>query len=146
CAGRSGSVTVAVKVSVEFSIAFLSVITARAGGRLISPVVTAIVSEWLCGGEPLSVARTVMNTVAGACASVGVHVKTPETGLIVAPDGAFSSENVSDCVGISESVAEAVKVSNAPSFTDLAPIGLRTGGAFNSVTVTVMVLKSLFAG
>src|SRR5437867_1236865 len=44
------------------------------------------------------------------CAPVGVQLNTPVEGLMLAPAGAPSSENVSVLGGMSESVAAAVKL------------------------------------
>ncbi len=84
------------------------------------PSVTVTVKVWApdSGGEPLSVTRTGMVTVAGPCASVGVHVNTPVAGLMLAPDGAPASRlKASVFAGASASVAVKVRVSVLPSVT-----------------------------
>ncbi len=55
-----------------------------------------------------SLARTENAYTPGPCASVGVHENTPVDGLMPAPEGALTSENVTVCAGTSLSVAEAV--------------------------------------
>ena len=42
-----------------------------------------------------------------------------------------------------ESVAEMENCSNLPAIADLLPIGLSTGGAFPTATVTVIASKSV---
>src|SRR5256885_15985530 len=64
-----------------------------------------------------------------------------------APVGApGSSENVSVCAGMSESLALAVKLRSEPSVMVLFPIEARTGAALLSVTTIVMVSKALRGG
>ena len=55
--------------------------------------------------------------VLGPCASVGVHVNTPLTGLILAPGGGLIRLNVSVLFGTSASVALIVSVKELPSLT-----------------------------
>src|SRR4026209_881728 len=99
-----------------------------------------MVSLALAAGEPLSVTRTTIEFVLGPCASVGVHVKTPDPGLMTAPVGApGSSEYVKVCAGTSASDALAVNVRSDPSTIVLLPMGASTGVLLVSVTVIVMV-------
>ena len=58
--GKSESVALAVKVSSVPSLTVLSEIAASAGAEFISPTATANVRLAFSGGEPLSVARTVI--------------------------------------------------------------------------------------
>src|SRR4051794_33930277 len=106
-----------------------------------------VVSKARNAGTPLSVTRTVTVLVLGPCASVGVQLKTPEEELIPAPEGAPGSRlKLSACAGRSGSLAVAVKVSAFPPLIDLFPIGLSTGGALTSFTVTVIVSESFRGG
>src|SRR5947207_11793 len=91
CAGMSGSVALAVKVRRVFSFTDCDPIGASTGALLTSLTTILIVSKSLNAGEPLSVTRTVTELVLGPWASVGVHVNTPEPGLIDAPAGAPGS-------------------------------------------------------
>ena len=50
-------------------------------------------------GTPSSVTLTAMTFVLGPCASVGVHVKTPRTGSMLAPVGAETKLKVSMLAG-----------------------------------------------
>src|SRR5437899_1271467 len=147
CAGMSGSVALAAKVRRVFSFTDCDPIGASTGALLTSLTTIVIVSKSLNAGEPLSVTRTVTELVLGPWASVGVHVNTPEPGLIDAPAGApGSSEKIKLCAGMSGSVADAVNVSKVPSFTFRLPIGFKVGAPFTSVTVTVKLVASLKAG
>ena len=74
-------------------------------------------------------------------------MKTPVVALIEAPAGAPASRlNVFVLAGRSASVAVAVNVSRLPSLTDLLPIAASTGATLTSLTVMLIVSKSLSAG
>src|SRR2546422_11596205 len=80
-------------------------------------------------GEPLSVTRTVMMCELDAWACTGVQVKTPFVELIVAPCGTGGSRlNVRTWRGMSESVAETVKVNKLPAGMVCALMASMTGG------------------
>src|SRR5882672_966097 len=57
CAGRSGSVAVAVKVRFEPAVTVLLPMVASTGGRFTSLTVMVMISKALVTGEPLSVTR-----------------------------------------------------------------------------------------
>src|ERR1043165_9047928 len=106
-----------------------------------------MVSLTLAGGEPPAVTRIATVLVLGPWASVGVHVKTPVEGLMIAPDGAPASRlKLSACAGMSPSNAVAVKDNKDPSFTERFPIGESEGGLLSSVTTTVKLMALLRAG
>ena len=63
-------------------------IAARTGAALGPPTVIVIVCEALMAGEPLSATRNVTRLVVEPCARVGVQVKTPLAGSMLAPEGA----------------------------------------------------------
>src|SRR5262245_14529795 len=109
-AGTSASVAVAVKVSVLPSLTDLLPMAARIGATLTSLTVMLIVWESLRAGEPLSVTRTVTEKVAGPWVSVGVQVKTPVAGSMLAPLGALIKLKVRALAGESGSLAVAVKL------------------------------------
>src|SRR5687767_15530328 len=78
--------------------------------------VTAKVRDALFGGKPLSVTRTVMALVFGACANNGFHENTPFEELTLAPAGKpASSEKTSASAGPSGSDATFVKLSVVPA-------------------------------
>src|SRR5207237_630670 len=117
-AGRSGSVAAAVKVSRVPSLTVRLPIDDSVGDKFTS--LTTRVTDWvaLIGGVPLSVTITRNELVLGPWASVGVQVKTPLGELMLAPTGAPGSRlNARILVGISESVAVAVKVRAVCSLT-----------------------------
>ena len=64
----------------------------KAGGVLAELTTTVNVLASFKAGEPLSVTRTVMEFVLGACCAVGVQVNAPEEELIEAPEGAPASK------------------------------------------------------
>ncbi len=145
-AGRSPSVAVAVKVRAASSLTVLFPIAVSVGATFTSFTVTVIASKSLSAGVPLSVARIVMGNVPGPCASVGVQEKAPVEGLIVAPAGAPSSDQVRVLAGASASVAATVKVRDVNSLTVWLPGFVTTGATFTSLTVTAIPSKSLSAG
>ena len=75
------------------------------GATFTSLTTTSKLFVTLNGGTPLSVTAIVTVLVPGPCASLGVQVKIPDAPPIAVPAGALSSENVSGCVGTSESLA-----------------------------------------
>src|SRR5713101_1801593 len=84
-----------------------------------------------------------MTLVLGPCASVGVQVKTPVAGLIVALPGADSSENVSISVAMSGSVAVLVRVRVASSLIVWGGGTLRGGGLLLAVVLEGEVENSV---
>ena len=83
----------------------------------------------------MSVTTTSKINVPGPCASVGVQLNRPVVGSMVAPVGAGPARlNVRVCPA-STSVAAAVKVTSASSFTVRFPIAPSTGASFTAVTV-----------
>src|SRR2546427_118131 len=103
-------------------------IAVSTGATLTSFTTMVIVSLSLRFGVPLSVTRKVTVLVPGPWASVGVQVNRPFVGSIVAPAGEPGSRlNVNKLVGVSESLAVAVKLNSVPSVTALLPIAARTG-------------------
>src|SRR5262245_58831759 len=97
-------------------------------------------------GTPLSVTRAVTVLVLGPWASVGVHVKTPLTGLMAAPAGGSSRLNVSVSPGPSGSVAVRVRVRVVPSFTVWFGMVASTGARFTEPTTAMKLLVSLSGG
>ncbi len=84
-------------------------------------------------------------TVTGkAPAALGVQLKAPVTGSMVAPAGGSTRLYVSVWAGRSMSVADAEKVTGEPTVPDLSPIADKTGGSLTSVTVmsTVATFES----
>src|SRR2546425_4757967 len=67
----------------------------------VTKIVTVCVVVGL--GEPSSLTRTRKLFVLGPCASLGVQLKTPVSGSIVAPLGAPDKLKVKCCAGRSES-------------------------------------------
>src|SRR5436190_21841308 len=65
---------------------------------------------------------------------------------MAAPVGAAVSEKVSLFVGISESLADAVKVRGESSTIDWLTIAVRAGAVFDSATVRLKVFVVLKAG
>ena len=99
------------------------------------------------GGTPLSVSRTVMRFVPGACAWVGVHVNTPLVASIAALVGAPKSRlNVSACGGVFGSVAVFVIVNVINAKFVWSGIGARIGGRLLCRTVIVNVCAALNCG
>ena len=83
----------------------------------------------------------------GPWASVGVQVKTPVTGVMLAPAGAPASRlKVNVLAGRSASVAVAVKVSGVSSSTVLLPIAASTGAWLTSLTCDADGLEVASAG
>src|ERR1051326_2767575 len=109
-AGISGSLALALKVSRTPSLAVLFPIEVSTGGLFDSRTTTVKVLWALNGGWPLSVTVRVRVLVEGPCASVGVQLKTPLEGLMLAPEGGLSRLKVRVLAGRSESDAVAVKV------------------------------------
>src|ERR1051326_1268790 len=97
----SESVAVLMTVKSVWAAMVRLVCAGRTGALFTSLTVTVNVLVSLSGGEPLSTTRTVNVFVLGPCASVGVHVITPE-GEMAAPVGAESKEYVSVFAGRSE--------------------------------------------
>src|SRR5688572_24232522 len=90
---------------------------------------TVIVNERLelSGRTPLSVTRTVMLLVLGACAREGVQVKSPPA-VMAAPLGKPASRlKLKVCGGTSASVAVAVKLEVWPNVMVRSEIGSRMG-------------------
>src|SRR5687768_4276266 len=85
-------------------------------------------------GVPESVTVIVTVFVVGISAPVGVQVKTPVDGLICDVPGPWR-ENVSDCVGKSESLAMALTVRVSPSMTNASGIAANVGATLTSRTV-----------
>src|SRR5262245_51218000 len=115
----------------------------RFGTRLTSLTVTVMPfwSDW--AGLPSSVTLTVKVYVPGPWASLGVQLKAPVAGSIVAPAGAFSRLKVGVFGGRSASVKVAVNVSVVPS-SMVAEAGTppSIGTPFTSLTVRVTVVSS----
>src|SRR6267142_6244133 len=86
----------------------------KTGALLTSLTVTVNVFVSLKAGEPLSTTRTVNVFVLGPCASVGVHVITPDEDM-AAPVGAERNEKVRVLAGKSTSVAVSATVSSVNS-------------------------------
>src|SRR5258706_11609986 len=83
----------------------------------------------------------------GPCDSVGVQLKTPVTGSMLAPSGAPESRlKVREFAGRSASFAVLVKVSKLPSLIVLLAIGAKVGAALASVTPMVMVSATVAGG
>src|SRR5436190_10953 len=97
-------------------------------------------------GVPLSVTCTLIVFVLGPCASVGVQLNTPLSGLMLAPAGGLTRLNVSDLVGTSESVAVIVSVNRLPSGMVCGARVANTGALFTSFTTTVKLFVSLKLG
>ena len=75
-----------------------------------------------------SLTCTVMLSLPGPWASVGVQVKAPVAGSIAAPDGApLLRLKTSVLTGSLASFALAVNETSVPSATERSPIGLRIG-------------------
>ena len=140
--GRSVSLAVAANVNSTPSSTAWSPIGSSTGARFTSLTAIVIVSKSSKAGVPLSVTRTVTLNVPGPSASVGVQLKTPVCGSIVAPAGAPASRvNVSVSSGRSGSLAAAVNVSSVPSSTAWFPIGSSTGAEVE-VTISSTPLAS----
>ena len=85
----------------------------------------------LSGGLPLSVTRTVTLLVPGTGAPAVAQLKNPVVGLMTAPGGApASSANDRVCGGLSASVAEAVRFTVCPVWTNRLAIAPGTGAVF----------------
>src|SRR6266702_965466 len=109
-AGISGSVAVLVTLKVESSLIVWVGGVVSTGGLFTSLTMTVIVSAPLSGGTPLSVTRMVIEFVLGPWVSLGVQLKRPVAGSMLAPAGApGSSEKVSVLAGMSASLAVTVK-------------------------------------
>src|SRR5258706_2274353 len=143
----SGSEAEMVKLRSVPSATVRLVMEARTGGLFDSITVTVKVCVALREGEPLSVTMTPIRLVVPPCVSDGVQPNTPLVELTEAPAGAPESRlNVSDCAGISGSLAVLVKVSSTPSVTVLLLMGERMGALFTSFTTIEIVSKALRAG
>src|SRR4029453_11438531 len=103
-AGRSGSGAAAVRVRGLPSLAGWFAMGVSTGGLFTSLTVTVKLLVSLKLGEPLSVTRTLITFVLGPCASVGVQVNMPVTGLMAAPAGGEIRVKVSVLAGRSGSV------------------------------------------
>src|SRR5262245_34985287 len=88
---------------------------ASVGAVFTSVMITVKVRVSVKGGEPLSVTRTVKVLVLGPWAAVGVEVKRPVVGWMLAPAGGETRLNVSVLAGMSGSVAGIVTFSVLPS-------------------------------
>src|ERR1051326_3510389 len=141
----SESVAVLMTVKSVWAAMVRLVCAGRTGALFTSLTVTVNVLVSLSGGEPLSTTRTVNVFVLGPCASVGVHVITPE-GEMAAPVGAESKVYVSVFAGISGSVAVSTTVINVNSLIVRSAGAGRTGALLTSSTVTVKELVALFGG
>src|SRR2546423_675780 len=119
------------------------------GGAGTSVMVRLMVFVAESGGEPLSVATTLMAYVPGPCPSDGVHEKRPAAASMVAPVGAFCSENEIRFTGISESVAVnwiVMGVSSATVWVALPAGVINVGALFCSLTTTSKLFVSEAAG
>src|SRR5712691_7142524 len=135
-AGRSGSSALFVTTNVLSSLILWSAGTVSTGARFTSVTTTVRLWASLNGGVPSSVTRTVIKFVLGPCASVGVQVKTPLVGLMLAPAGAPGSKlKVRVLGGRSGSVAVFVTTSGLSSAMNRSVGALSTGGRFTSVTM-----------
>src|ERR1041384_6266388 len=105
----SGSLAVTARLNVAPSTFVRLAIGAIDGARFTSLIVTAKLVWLLSAGKPLSIARTVIEIVFGPCASVGVQVKRPVIGLMLAPLGGDTSAYVKAFAGMSASLAVTVK-------------------------------------
>src|SRR5204863_5445736 len=145
--GISASVAVAVRARVDPAVTVLLPIGVRTGAWFTSFTVTVNVSKSLWGGLPLSVTRTVIGRLPGPCASDGVQLNAPVDAPMVAPAGAPASSEKLRMSPAFGSVAVAVKVRSASSFTVLFPIADRTGAwPAPSAGTIVIVSKSLSGG
>ena len=76
----------------------------------------------------------------GPCASVGVQLNTPVVASIVAPKASAAASKVNvDACPASTSVAVAVKLSAASSFTIWLPMVPSTGTSFTAAIVSATV-------
>ena len=137
----SGSVAVAVKVSVLCSTTLWVPMVARTGASFVLVTVMVTVSLSESAGTPLSVTTTSKVCTPTSAFVVGQE-KDPVRGSMTAPEGAPVREKVSRFAGSSESLATAVKLTVVRSATVWSPIGASTGGWLTSLTVTVMVSVS----
>ena len=117
-AGRLASVAVAVKVRALPQATMSVGGTPASTGATFTSFTVMVTCCWADRtGVPLSATLTVKVKLPGPCASVGVQENAPVAALMAAPTGAFTSEKASVLAGRSASVAVAVKVSCASSFT-----------------------------
>src|SRR5262245_37810611 len=119
---------------------------ANTGALFTSLAMTVKLLVSLKGGAPLSVTRTLIAFVLGACVSVGAQVNTPVTGLMAAPAGGFSRLNVSTSVGPSGSVAVTFTVNIVPSFTVWFWIAASAGARFTDPTTAMKLCVALRGG
>src|SRR6266536_545222 len=141
----SGSLPALVTTNVA-SAAIVRSPCAGSDGALFTSVTTAVkLFVSLNGGVPLSVTRVVIVFVLGPCASVGVHVITPEP-EIVAPEGAANNVYVKMFGGESLSVAAFVTISVVNSAIVALACTARTGALFGGPTVTRKLFVALSGG
>src|SRR5204863_360169 len=145
-AGMSASIALAFTFSVVCSAIVWSAGTVNTGARFTSLTVTVNVLVTLRAGTPLSVTLTLTAFVLGPCASVGVQLIAPLPGLMVMPVGALTKAKVKLLAGISASVALALTFSVVCSLIVWSAGTVSTGARFTSLTVTVKVLVTLWAG
>src|SRR5262245_54545677 len=101
---------------------------ASVGASFTSLTVTWNVFVSLRLGVPLSVTRTVMLYTPGPWASVGVQVKAPVLGLMLAPAGASAWRlEVGVVAGRGAAVVVGVKVGGVPWLTVVLPMATSTG-------------------
>src|SRR3954470_12900792 len=117
----------------------MEVIRNVAGGAVVV-FVTVTENEFVAprGGTPLSVTR-IWNCELPTWVEVGVQVKTPVAGLIVAPVGAVTIENVRVFAGMSVSIAMLVTESVAPTAMVWLGGEKMDGGVFEVAPVTWML-------
>ena len=119
---------------------------AGSDGALFTSVTTTLkLFVALNGGVPLSVTRVVIVFVPGPCASVGVHVITPEL-EIVAPAGAVNKVYVNVFGGELVSLAVFVTISVVNSATVTSACAGRIGGVFAGLTITRKLFVALSGG
>jgi len=144
-AGTSVSTAVTVNVNVEPASAVRLPGLVTSGAELTSFTVTVIASESVAWHAALSVTRTVIGYIPGPCASVGLQLKAPVVGSIVAPVAAGEPSVSENVYGGVPPAAVAVKVNAVSSSAVLFPIVPRTGAGI-LLTAIVRASKSLMAG
>src|SRR5438874_2483976 len=113
---------------------------ASTGALFTSFTITEKLLLSLNGGVRLSVTWTVIRFVLGPCASVGVQLKTPVVGSMLAPAGAPGARPKVR-MAPSESVAVAVNVSKVCSLTVWSAIAARASGLIGIELVLSMIVS-----
>src|SRR5205823_617778 len=135
-AGRSASLAVLVTTRALSSLIVWSAGTISTGALFTSRTTTMKLWVALMGGAPLSVTRTVIKLLLGACASVGVQVSTRSSESRRTPVGAETRPKVNVSAGMSSSMAVLVTTKLVNSLMVWLVGTVRRGALFTLLTVT----------